>query len=168
MSSIGLKSSEKRVVAPDRRFGASHWKHIFKLIGLIVVANGKVVKEELDTYQDVMIELAAVIDPKIVMTRKMAFDWFVHNKSDLVEIIDSLAYEDTLIDIFSHMRHLPQKLDVLTAMVKVAIADSDYGPKEELFIKKTILFWNVRGNDVHEDVLVRSAKKSNPAMIVKA
>lgn len=165
MTTLNQTQVTDRVVAPDRRFGASNWKQVFKLIGLIVVANGKVVKEELDTYQDVMIELAAVIDPKIVMTRKMAFDWFVHNKSSLVEIIDSLAYEDTLIDIFSHMRHLPQKLDVLTAMVKVAIADGDYGPKEELLIKKTILFWNVRGNDVHEDVLVRSAKRPAPAMI---
>jgi len=146
-------------------FSASNWQKIFKLVGLIVVANGKIVKEELDVYQDVMIELAAVIDPKIVMTRKTAFDWFVHNKTDLVAIIDSLAYEDTLIDIFSHMRHLPQKLDVLTAMVKVAIADGDYGPKEELFIKKTILFWNVRGNDVHEDVLMRKAKSSASMML---
>ncbi len=160
MTSSDVSDSKKRIVASERRFGASNWKQIFKLVGLIVVANGKVVKEELDTYQDVMIELAAVIDPKVVMTRKMVFDWFVHNKADLVAVIESLAYEDTLIDIFSHMRHLPQKLDVLTAMVKVAIADGDYGPKEELFIKKTILFWNVRGNDVHEEVLIRQAKTS--------
>jgi len=124
MTKADAINSKDRVVAFERRFSASNWQKIFKLVGLIVVANGKIVKEELDVYQDVMIELAAVIDPKIVMTRKTAFDWFVHNKTDLVAIIDSLAYEDTLIDIFSHMRHLPQKLDVLTAMVKVAIAAS--------------------------------------------
>ena len=158
-------ASAKRNKAPKSEFGASNWKHLLKLVGLIVVANGKVIEEDLDAYQDVMVELAAVIDPRIVMTRKTAFDWFVHNKASLVEIIDSLEYEDTLIDIFSRMRHLPQKLDVLTAMVKVAIADGDYGPKEELFIKKTILYWNVRGDDVHKDVLVRKAKTPNPAMM---
>ena len=156
-----------RITAPDSKFGPSSWKHLLKLVGLIVVANGTVIKEDLDAYQDVMIELAAVIDPNIVMTRKTAFDWFCHNKSSLVAIIDSLAYEDTLIDIFSHMRHLPHKLDVVTAMVKVAIADGDYGSKEELLIKKTILFWNIRGNDVHEDVLVRMNKKSKRLAAVK-
>lgn len=158
MTDAVIASPSKRILAPKSQFGASQWKYIFKLVGLIVVANGKVLKEDLDAYQNMMVELAVVIDPKIVMTRKMAFDWFKNHKDDLVAIIDSLAYEDTLIDIFSHMRHLPHKLDVLTAMVKVAIADGHYGPMEELFIKKTILFWNVRGNDVHKDVLVRQAK----------
>lgn len=164
MTDVALASPIKRILAPKSQFGASQWKHIFKLVGLIVVANGKIIKEEMDVYQDMMVELAVVIDPKIVMTRKMAFDWFVNNKDSLVAIIDSLEYEDTLIELFSHMRHLPHKLDVLTAMVKVAIADGVYGPKEELFIKKTILFWNVRGNDVHEDVLTRQAKKLNLVM----
>lgn len=151
--------------APERRFSASNWKYIYKLLGLIVVADGKVIKEELDAFQDVMIELAVVIDPKIVMTRKMAFDWFINNKSTLETIIEGLEYDDILINIFSRMRHLPQKLDVLTAMVKIAVADDNYSAKEKLLIKKTILYWNVRGNDVHDDVLKRQRIKARPALI---
>ena len=66
----------KQVLPPKSEFSVSNWTYIFKLLGLIVVADGKVVKEKVDAYQDAMIELAVVIDPKIVMTRKMAFSGF--------------------------------------------------------------------------------------------
>ena len=128
-------------------FPPSQWKHIFKLLGLIIVADGKVLKEEVDTYLDVIMELRCVIDPSISITRQMARDWFFYNKEDLTKIIDSLAYDTAIIETLKDIKSLPYKLDVVTGMVKVAISDGDYHRVELELIKKTILYWNISAVD---------------------
>jgi uncharacterized tellurite resistance protein B-like protein len=128
-------------------FPPSSWKHVLKLLGLIIVADGKVRKEEVDTYLDVVMELRCVIDPTVSLTRHMARDWFILNKEGLVDIIDSLAYDTALINILKEVRSMPHKLDVITAMVKIAISDGDYANVEKGLIKKTILYWNISAKD---------------------
>jgi len=127
--------------------GAGQWRLIMKLVGLMAVANGRLVKEDTDAFQNVMMELRAVVDPNLVMTKQMTLDWFVHNKKELTAVIDGLEYDSELIAIFKEIRTFPHKLDVITAMMRVGIADGDYGQIEKLFIKKTILYWNIRSNE---------------------
>ncbi len=124
-------------------FPPTHWKHILKLLGLIIVADGKVVKEELDAYLDVVVELKYLVDPTVNLTRHMAKDIFILNRSEYSQIIDSLAYDTALIEILSHIRQFPHKLDVISGMVRIAIADGDYSNIEKGLIKKTILYWNI-------------------------
>ena len=128
-------------------FPPSNWKHVLKLLGLIIVADGKIRKEEVDTYLDVVMELRAVIDPSISITRHMAKDWFILNKGDLVETIDSLAYDTALISILKEIRSMPHKLDVVTGMMRIAISDGEYAAVEKGLVKKTILYWNISAKD---------------------
>jgi uncharacterized tellurite resistance protein B-like protein len=125
-------------------FGASQWKHVMKLLGLVVVADRRVFPETVDTYVKAMRELAIVIDPSIVMTNRMIKDWLCLNKEALLADINSLEYDSVLIETLSHMKSLPHKLDVVTAMMRIAIADGDYSDMKKMFIKKTILYWNIR------------------------
>jgi len=124
-------------------FPPSHWKHILKLLGLIIVADKKVLPEEVDTYLDVVSELRAIIDPTISLTRHMARDWFMLNKDDLMDVIDSLAYDTVLLDTLSAIKSMPHKLDVISGMVRVAVSDGVYSNVERGLIKKTILYWNI-------------------------
>ena len=128
-------------------FPPSHWKHILKLLGLIIVADGRVVKEEVDTYLDVVMELRCVIDPSIVLTRRMARDWFYWNKKELEAVIDGLAYDTELLAILKEIKALPQKLDVITGMVRIAVSDNDYHIVKRGLIKKTILYWNISASE---------------------
>ena len=139
--------SETKINRRKPIFAPSNWQHIFKLLGLIIVADGKIRKEEVDTYLDVVMELRAVIDPTVSLTRHMAKDWFILNKSDLEDIIVSLAYDSALIDILKEVRSMPHKLDVITGMVKIAVADGHYADVEKGLIKKTILYWNISAKD---------------------
>jgi len=134
--------------------GPEEWKYIFTLLGLVVVADGRLTEEKVEAYKDAMMELAVVIDPSLVMTRRMIFDWFLSHKQELDDVIMSLEYDTALINIFKEIRNLPHKLDVITGMVKISIADGLYSDMSKLFIKKTILYWNVRGGDAGDDVLL--------------
>lgn len=128
---------------PAVTFPPSHWKHVLKLLSLIIVADKKVRKEEVDTYLDVVAELRTIIDPTVSLTRHMALDWFMLNKAELVEIIDSLAYDTVLLETLSAIKSMPYKLDVISGMVRIAVSDNDYSNVEKGLIKKTILYWNI-------------------------
>lgn len=132
-------------------FPPSHWKHILKLLGLIILADGRVLKEEVDTYLDVVAELRSVIDPSVVLTRHMARDWFYLNKKNLQDVINSLAYDTEIIETLKEIKSLPYKLDVITGMVKIAVSDNDYHRVEKGLIKKTILYWNIPAGDDQRD-----------------
>ncbi len=127
-------------------FPASSWKYILKLLGLIVVADRKIYKEEMDTFVAAVSELRAVIDPKICFTEQMARDWFRRNKWDLEEIIDNLSYDTAICEILAPIKSMPYKLDVISSMVRIAVSDGFYCDVEKTLIKKTCLYWNVRHN----------------------
>jgi uncharacterized tellurite resistance protein B-like protein len=128
----------------SRDFGASQWKYLFRLLGLIVVADKKVVPEEVEAYVSSMRELALLIDPKIVMTQRMVRDWLTLNKLELTEMVESLEYDTVLLSLLKEIKFLPYKLDIITAMVNIAIADNNYSDMKQMFVKKTILYWNVK------------------------
>ena len=151
VSNLNCTAVKKSVFPP------SNWKYILKLLGLIIVADGRVLKEEVDTYLDVVMELQCVIDPSIVMTRRMARDWFFLNKESLEDVINGLAYDTELLAILKEIKSLPQKLDVITGMVKIAVSDNDYHNVERGLIKKTILYWNISA-DGNQNVDYSDAK----------
>jgi hypothetical protein len=138
--------SLKNPVKTEKVFPPSNWKHVLKLLGLVIVANKRVLQEDVDTFLDVVTELRATIDPTVYLTRHMARDWLILNKAELVENIESLAYDTVLCETLAPIKSMPHKLDVITGMVKIAVADGDYSGVKKLLVKKTILYWNVRSN----------------------
>jgi len=139
---------ETAIIKEKRRryndFGPSQWKHLFRLLGLVLAANKRIIPEEVDAYIDSLMELRPVIDPKIVLTRRMLREWLIINKDSLMADIESLEYDTVILNTVNHMRNFPYKLDVMTAMVKVAVADDNYSALRPMLIKKTILYWNIR------------------------
>jgi len=130
-------------------FPPASWKYILKLLGLVVVADKKVLEEEIVSFLKSVTELRAIVDPTISLTERMLRDWFWLNKSALEEIVDS-PYQDTgLCKIIAPIKSIPHKLDVISHMVKIAVSDGEYCDAEKNLIKKTCLFWDVRYNFQH-------------------
>lgn len=112
-------------------------------MGLMVMVDSKVYQEEVEAFTDSALQLKNSISPNMIMTRKMALDWFVTHRDQLKEIVDSLDYDRELLEIIAQLRGLPQKVDVLKAMLKIAFSDDFYHAKEKIIVKKTILYWNI-------------------------
>lgn len=140
---------QTNVIQKEKLYDSSpcEWRLVMKLVGLMAIANERFTPDDMESYQDQMMELRTVIDPSLVMTRQMIKDWLINNKSRLKSIITGLEIDSELIAIFQQFRSYSHKFDVLNAMVQVGIADGDYGRVEKMLIKKTILYWNVRGGD---------------------
>lgn len=125
-------------------FLPSNWNHVMKLLGLIIVADKKTLKEEVDAFLDAVSELRAVIDPTVTLTRHMAQDWFMRNREGLEEIIDGLAYDTAICEILKPIKSMPHKSDVISSMLKIAASDGEYADVERGLIKKTSLYWNIQ------------------------
>jgi len=160
---LKASTSTNAPASPVVNFPPSHWKYVLKLLGLIIVADKIVLKEEVDEFLDVVVELRAVIDPTVSLTRHMARDWFILNKSGLEEIIDNLAYDTALCEILAPIKSMPHKLDVISGMVRIAVSDDVFADIEKGLIKKTILYWNVGSNaqdDLDYSVAPRQSEKA--------
>lgn len=110
----------------------------------MVASDKRIVPEEVDVYVDSLMELRVIIDPKIVLTKHMIKEWLLLNKHDLISDIDSLEYDTVLLNTLNEIKYFPHKLDVVTAMLRIAVADDNYTPMKHMLIKKTILYWNIR------------------------
>jgi len=132
-------------------FPSSKWTYVLKLLGLMIVADKRVLKVEVDTFLDVVMELRVVMDPSVTLTRHMARDWFVLNRPDLESVIESLAYDTFICETLAPIKSIPHKLDIISGMVRIAISDDDYVQIERGLIKKTCLYWNI-GTRLQETV----------------
>jgi len=63
-----------------------------------------------------------------------------------------------LCEILAPIKSMSHKLDVISAMVKIAVSDGVYADIEKGLIKKTILYWNV-GNGPQNDIDYSIAEK---------
>jgi len=152
---------EPTIRNPNKRtyqFGANQWKHLMRLLGLIVVADKKVLPETVKAYVAGLRELSITIDPTIVITNKMIMDWLSLNKQRLLLDIEALQYDSLIIELLSHMKSMPFKLDVVTMMMRIAIADDNYSNMKKMLIKKTILYWNIRPETTQEFAIFENAE----------
>lgn len=122
---------------------ASYWDYLLRLLALMVVVDKKVYQEEVEAFTKAAMQLQQAISPKMIMTQKMAMDWFISHRDRLQHVVDSLDYDRELIEVIAQLRGLPEKVEVLEAMVTIALSDDYYHDKEKMIIKKTILYWNI-------------------------
>jgi len=119
------------------------WHKILTLLTVIILADDRVYKEEVDTFVEVVIDLNSKISPEMFMTHKMAFDWFVANKDDVAKILSSPNAERHLDNLIKSLNQVKRKDAILNALQTVAHADNDFHPKEQSVIGRTIRLWKI-------------------------
>lgn len=127
---------------------ATDWKYLLKLLGLIVMMDGKVYQEEVQAFTKAAMRLQEALSPDLFLSKTMVIDWFKNHREDLKAIVDSLEYDRHLIEIIGPIRGLPQKRLVLNAMISIAQSDSYYHSKERMIIGKAARYWNVPARDL--------------------
>jgi len=126
----------------------SHWNPLLKLLGLIVMMDGKIYQEEVMAFSKATKMLQKTLSPDIFLTDTMIKDWFINHREEIKSIVDSLEYDQKLLEIIGPIRTLSEKKLVLKAMVKIAKSDGSYHTKENMIIKKAAKYWNVNLSDL--------------------
>lgn len=127
---------------------SSEWTYLLKLLGLVVMIDGKVYQEEMSAFTKAALKLQEVLSPDIFLTRAMVLDWFLNHREELRDIVNGLEYDTHIIAIIAPIRGLNQKKAVLNAMILIAQADGFYHGKERMIINKAAKYWNVPTSDL--------------------
>lgn len=119
------------------------WHNILTLLTVIILADKRVYKEEVDTFVATVKSLNEKISPEIFMTEGMAFDWFKSNRMRVDNMLVGPNVDRNIKQIISNTARVPGKSHILNAMQTIARADSDFHKNEQTIIKRAAAGWGV-------------------------
>jgi len=122
---------------------SDEWHDILTLLTIVILADKRVYKEEVDTFVSAVTSLNESISPEIFMTKGMAFDWFKSNRTRIDNLMVGPDVERNIREIIRRTRNVPGKPVIIEAMRSIAQADSDFHKTEESVINRTAYGWGV-------------------------
>lgn len=122
---------------------SEEWHGILSLLTLVILADKRVYKEEVDTFVKTVKHLNETISPDIFMTEGMAFDWFKSNRERISNLLVGPKVDGNIKRFIQGTKAVPDKAAVIQAMRTIAEADSDFHKNEESIIEKCIEGWKL-------------------------
>lgn len=122
---------------------SEEWHNVMTLLTLVILADKRVYKEEVDTFVDSVKTLNETISPEIFMTKGMAFDWFKSNRNQVANLLVGPKVEQNIRELISNTKKVPGKSAIIRAMQEIANADSDYHKSEETVIGRCVKGWKL-------------------------
>ena len=120
------------------------WQNIMTLLTVIILADKRVYKEEVDTFVKTVKSLNDSISPEIFMTEGMAFDWFKSNRMRVSNMLVGPNVDRNIKQIIANTHKVPGKSHILRAMQSIARADSDFHKNEQTIIDRAAQGWGVK------------------------
>jgi len=119
------------------------WQNILNLLTVVIMADNRVYKEEVDAFTSSVVKLNKKLSPDIFMTPKMAFDWFVDNRDRIQAVIAGEDKHDRVDGLILRLGDLPGRNDILRTMFAIAKSDSDYHNNERHVVKRAAEIWGL-------------------------
>ena len=133
------------------------WTEIFKLLAMVIIADKRVYKEEVDEFVNSAMEIKSAINDATLITRDMAFEWFRGNRDDILTLSKSPDFSVSALKIIMSLNEFEHRKAVLSAMVAVSMADSEFHPSEESLIVIAAAHWKLKLTELTN---VRTSKHS--------
>lgn len=133
------------------------WNDIFKLLAMVIIADKRVYKEEVDAFVDSVMDIKATVNDDTLITRDMAFEWFRGNRDETLAVAKSPEFSVTALKIIMSLNEFEHREAILTAMVTVSMADSEFHPSEESLVVIAAAHWKLTLSQLTN---VRTAKRS--------
>lgn len=120
------------------------WHDIMTLLSLVVLADKRVYKEEMDAFVSGAVQLNGQVNPGLFITEKMALSWFVDNRDSLKASMESPSINIKIDRMIGSLKPLKNKQAILKVMKSIARADSDYHRTEHYIINRAATLWGVQ------------------------
>ena len=154
-------------VTTDNPIVSRYWNQVLSLLGVALFADGQPSQAKLGTFLDVAIELKFVIDPTVKIRRQNLRAWYEMHQVRLNEI-DVFEIDDFLQSLLQDISIYGHKVDILTSMVQIVIADGDYSDAAQTLTKKTVLQWYMPAKHIDDIIYVCADLMKSPPLISKA
>lgn len=119
------------------------WTNTLTLLAATIVVDNRVYKEEVDSFLDQVEWLHVQISSPTLMTRKMAFDWFVAHRDHIQLQMRGEASAAYVVRLLQSLHNSPHHALILRAMYAVSVADSEFHVVEVDLIDLAAAIWGV-------------------------
>jgi len=119
------------------------WHDILTLLTIVILADRKVYKEEVDCFTKQVKRLNETISPEIFMTESMALDWFKSNRDRVKNLLVGPKVDQNIRQIILRTKNVPGKSAIIKTMKSIANADSLYHQSEHDVIRRAAYSWGV-------------------------
>ena len=120
------------------------WNDIFKLLAMVIIADKRVYKEEVDAFVGSAMAIKAAVSDDTLITRDMAFEWFRGHRDEILALSKTPDYSVTALRIIMSMTDFKHRGAVLRAMVAVSMADEEFHPSEESMVVIAAAHWKLK------------------------
>ncbi len=129
------------------------WNDIFALLSMVIIADKRVYKEEVDAFVTSVMDIKAAsdkasIDDDTLITADLAFEWFRGNRDDILAQVRAPEYPMSALKKIFALDGFAQRKEVLRAMLLISMADKDYHPSEENLVDIAAAHWGLNIKDI--------------------
>ena len=122
---------------------AQNWTDTLRLLSMMILVDEKVYQEEVEAFKTAALSLRDKVNPKLMLTRQMAEDWFDLNRDDIAIGLSKVFYESSVSKTLQSLDSVPNKEDLIVALLEVAMSDGRKHRSEELLLYKARETWSL-------------------------
>lgn len=127
----------------NQKLGSEHWTRIFRVLAIVLVADGRVYKEEVDCFVQQVTLMQAQFDNDLLVTPQMAFDWFNAHRDAIKAEVHSDQSHFHIVRSLQSLSNFHGTENVLRAMEAVALSDGDFHKAEIAVLELASAQWGV-------------------------
>jgi len=121
----------------------SNWTHILTLLTFSILIDNRVYKEEVDCFAIEALKIRDLIDPDMLFSKKMAFDWFLAHREEKMAQLKSDKFELRILESIIALSAMKGREHVLAAMNEIVQSDGEFHNKEENLIDLAKANWGL-------------------------
>ena len=118
-----------------------HWTDIFTLLAIIVVADDRVYKEEVDSFVAQVEILKTEVGSEALVTTKLAFDWFHAQRDEIRAKIQQENSQFFVVRTIQGLLDFPDHGALLRSMEAVSVSDREFHIEEKSVIELAAAYW---------------------------
>ena len=118
-----------------------NWTDIFTLLAIIVVADNRVYKEEVDCFVAQVDILKAEVGSDALVTPKLAFDWFNAHRDNIKAKIQQENSQFFVVRTIQGLLDFPDHGALLRSMEAVSVSDREFHIEEKSIIELAAAYW---------------------------
>ena len=117
------------------------WKHILRLLCFCILVDNRIYKEEVDCFVDEAIKLCDRLNPDMLFSKKMAFDWFMAHRDEQLAQLKSDKVKLHILDSIVALSKLEGREYLFAAMEKISQSDGEYHENEANLLAMAKQHW---------------------------
>lgn len=118
-----------------------NWSDILRLLTVVTLAPGQIYPEKIDCFVHNVLALRDVIDPDVMFTSAMAFDWYKLNQEDIKKMINRPTYTRELGQLIYKIGRTSAKAPIIEIIDNLVNFDAGVHPKEKEILDAVRFAW---------------------------